>query len=104
MSIPYSPSKPTGSTLPNQPYFFGRVDELKTIANSLSPESRTWGTLIDGPGGIGKTALAIKAAHDAPEKLFERKIFITAKVRELTRRRRKETDRFYAPNLSCYAG
>jgi hypothetical protein len=50
----------------------------------LSHESRTWGALIDGPGGIGKTALAIKAAHDAPAELFERKIFITAKVRELT--------------------
>ena len=40
--------------------------------------------MIDGPGGIGKTALAIKAAQDAPETLIERKIFITAKVRELT--------------------
>jgi len=50
----------------------------------LSHESRTWGALIDGPGGIGKTALAIKAAHDASNELFERKIFITAKVRELT--------------------
>lgn len=71
------------STLPHQPYFFGRADELKTIASALSPESRTWGALIDGPGGIGKTALAIRAAHDAPDELFERKIFITAKVREL---------------------
>ncbi len=75
---------PTGSTLPTQPYFFGRVDELKIIASALSPDSRTWGALIDGPGGIGKTALAIKAAHDASAELFERKIFITAKVRELT--------------------
>ena len=76
--------KPTGSTLPTQPYFFGRAEELKIIASALSPKSRTWGALIDGPGGIGKTALAIKAAHDAPAELFERKIFITAKVRELT--------------------
>jgi len=75
---------PTGNTLPTQPFFFGRVEELKTIASALSHESRTWGALIDGPGGIGKTALAIKAAHDAPNELFERKIFITAKVRELT--------------------
>ena len=72
------------NTLPHQPYFFGRVKELATIADAISPDSRTWGALIDGPGGIGKTALAIKAAHDAPAELFERKIFITAKVRELT--------------------
>ncbi|MFZ5911928.1 MAG: tetratricopeptide repeat protein [Chloroflexota bacterium] len=71
-------------TLPLQSFFFGREKELATIASALSPNSRTWGALIDGPGGIGKTALAIKAAHDASAELFERKIFITAKVRELT--------------------
>jgi tetratricopeptide (TPR) repeat protein len=75
---------PTGNTLPHQPYFFGRAAELDIIKSALSPDSRTWGALIDGPGGIGKTALAIKAAHDAPAELFDRKIFITAKVRELT--------------------
>jgi len=80
----YQSPKPTGSTLPKQEYFFGREKELKIISNAIAPESRTWGALIDGPGGIGKTALAIKAAHDAPADLFERKIFITAKVRELT--------------------
>ena len=80
----YESHKPTGNTLPTQPYFFGREKELKIIASALSPDSRTWGALIDGPGGIGKTALAIKAAHEAPAELFERKIFITAKVRELT--------------------
>jgi len=76
------PRKPIGSILPYQPYFFGRDKELAIIADAISPESRTWGALIDGPGGIGKTALAIRAAHLAD--LFERKIFITAKVRELT--------------------
>ncbi len=79
----YSPPKPTGSTLPQQPFFFGRAKELATIADAISPESRTWGALIDGPGGIGKTSLAIEAAHRAPKELYERKIFITAKVREL---------------------
>lgn len=73
-----------GDTLPRLGFFVGRAKELDIIKSALSPDSRTWGALIDGPGGIGKTALAIKAAHDAPAELFERKIFITAKVRELT--------------------
>ena len=88
---------PRGNTLPSQPYFFGRVEELKTIAAALSPESRTWGALIDGPGGIGKTALAIRAAHLAPADLFERKIFITAKVRELTPEGEKKLTDFTRP-------
>src|SRR5215207_1244464 len=65
--------RPTGSTLPHQPYFFGRERELAIIADAISPDSRTWGALIDGPGGIGKTALAIRAAHLAPPTFFERK-------------------------------
>jgi len=88
-AVPNPPSSVTNhqspnSTLPQQPYFFGREKELKIISDAIASDSRTWGALIDGPGGIGKTALAIKAAHDAPAELFERKIFITAKVRELT--------------------
>lgn len=81
---PQSEKSALRSSLPKQPYFFGREDELKKVADALSPEARTWGALIDGPGGIGKTALAIKAAYDAPPERFVRKIFITAKVRELT--------------------
>jgi len=80
----YIPPKPTGNTLPPEGFFIGRDKEREIIQSALSFESRTWGALIDGPGGIGKTALAIKAAHEAPIELFERKIFITAKVRELT--------------------
>lgn len=83
-SIAFHSQAPRGSTLPQQPYFFGRAKELLIIASALSPESRTWGALIDGPGGIGKTALAIRAANLASTELFDRKIFITAKVRELT--------------------
>jgi len=80
----YEPVEPTGSTLPTQPYFFGREDELASISDAISPESRTWGALIHGPGGVGKTALAIEAANRAPSTLFKLKIFISAKERELT--------------------
>ena len=93
----YEPQKPTGNTIPRLGYFVGREEELKTIAEALSPETRAWGALIDGPGGIGKTALAIKAAHDAPEELFEREIFITAKIRELTPEGEKKLTDFTRP-------
>jgi tetratricopeptide (TPR) repeat protein len=94
----YRPPKPTGSTLPQQPFFVGREKELKIIKFALAAESRTWGALIDGPGGIGKTALAIRAAHLAPADSFERKIFITAKVRELTPKGEKPLTDFTRPN------
>jgi len=93
----FSNSLSSKNTLPQQSFFVGREKELKSIAEALSPESRTWGALIDGPGGIGKTALAIKAAHDAPVELFERKIFITAKVRELTVEGEKKLTDFTRP-------
>jgi tetratricopeptide (TPR) repeat protein len=96
MPIPIS-TKHRGSTLPQQGFFVGREKELEIIRSALSPESRTWGALIDGPGGIGKTALAIQAAHLVPETLFERKIFITAKVRELTPEGEKKLTDFTRP-------
>ncbi len=85
------------STLPARAFFVGRAKELGIIAEAISPEARTWGALIDGPGGIGKTALAIEAAHRAPADLFERKIFITAKVRELTAEGEKPLTDFTRP-------
>jgi len=97
-SLPYASPKPKGSTLPIQPYFFGREKELAIIADAISPESRTWGAIIDGPGGIGKSALAIRAAHLAPETLFGQKIFITSKIRELTPSGEKSLEDFTRPN------
>ena len=72
------------SSIPPQPLFFGRTEERAAVADAIHPESRTWGALIDGPGGIGKTALAVRTARDAPEADFDRKIFLSAKVRDLT--------------------
>lgn len=97
-SMPVEPHKPVYSSLPSQPNFFGREKELGLIIEAISPEARTWGALIDGPGGIGKTALAIRAGHIAPNADFDRKIFLSAKVRELTWEGEQNLEDFMLPN------
>lgn len=87
------------SNLPRQPYFFGREEELEEITAALASESRTWGVLIDGPGGIGKTALAVRAGHLAPATQFPRKIFLSAKVRELTPSGEQPLEDYMLPNF-----
>jgi tetratricopeptide (TPR) repeat protein len=79
--------RPLKSLIPNnlpriQP-FFGRSKELEQIRDALDPESRTWGALIDGPGGMGKTTLAVRAAYACTPGQFERIIFLSVKDREL---------------------
>lgn len=69
--------------LPSLQPFFGRETELSKIADALDPESRTWGALIDGPGGMGKTSLAVRAAYDAPANVFDKIVFVSLKSREL---------------------
>ena len=77
-----APEKTTNN-LPRLPAFFGRKVELETIAKALLPATRTWGVLIDGTGGIGKTSLAIRAAEiAAPD--FDRVLFVSTKVQKLT--------------------
>jgi tetratricopeptide (TPR) repeat protein len=78
------PPQPPGSSLPNLPYFFGRESELRRIAEALDPKSNGWGVLIIGPGGIGKTTLAIRAGHHAPDDVYSTKIFLSAKKQNLT--------------------
>jgi len=72
------------NNLPRLQYFFGREAELKKIADALAEDTRGWGALVDGPGGIGKTALAIRAAESVPSGRFRRIIFLSSKERELT--------------------
>ena len=71
------------STLPSRRPFFGRANDLEKIAKYLLPEDRSWGVVLDGPGGVGKTALALEAAHRAPAEHFPLKLWFTAKDREL---------------------
>jgi nucleoside phosphorylase/tetratricopeptide (TPR) repeat protein len=101
--LPFSTSTPPArsacrSMLPSQLYFFGREKELAIIADALSPESRGWGALIDGPGGIGKTALAIRAGHLVSHQQFSMKVFLSAKKRELTPAGEQLLEDFMLPN------
>ena len=79
----FAPKTPIPHNLPSLHPFFGREDERKKIADALNPDSRTWGALIDGPGGMGKTSLAVRAAYDASPEVFEKIVFISLKSREL---------------------
>src|SRR5689334_19527769 len=49
---------------PDHP-FIGRRAELARCLAALSPNERGWGVIIDGIGGIGKTALALEVARRA---------------------------------------
>jgi hypothetical protein len=69
--------------LPALQPFFGREQELRRIADALDPESRTWGALIDGPGGMAKTSLAVRAAYGVPPGAFKKIVFVSLKSREL---------------------
>lgn len=48
---------------PEHSFFVGRERELDSLIQKLLPSDRTWLVLIDGVGGVGKTALAIEVAR-----------------------------------------
>jgi len=77
------PCTPAPSTLPPRQPFFGRAAELAAVAKYLQPGHVGWGVVLDGPGGIGKTALALEAAYRAPAEHYPLKVFVTAKGRRL---------------------
>lgn len=81
--LPPSPRTSIPNNLPRLQPFFGRKKELAAIREALDHENRTWGTLIDGPGGMGKTSLAIRAAYDCQPGQFHRIIFLSVKDREM---------------------
>ena len=80
--------------LPQPDYvnFIGRQDELEKLRNLLNPRDRIWTIVIDGIGGIGKSALALEIAHRylneynfiPEEERFQSIIWISAKDSILT--------------------
>ncbi|MFL6211127.1 MAG: TIR domain-containing protein [Pyrinomonadaceae bacterium] len=77
--------------LPRRAPFFGRDKDMAVVMRAVSPEDRTWGVLLDGIGGIGKSALAVEAAYRCKERgLFEAFIFVSAKQNILEPERIRE--------------
>lgn len=62
-ALPAPPSVYHNLPQPDYGTFVGREDELEQVHQLLSPESRHFLVTIDGIGGIGKSALALEAAH-----------------------------------------
>jgi tetratricopeptide (TPR) repeat protein len=87
------------NNLPRLQPFFGRTEELKQIAEALDPAARTWGALIDGPGGMGKTSLAVRAAYDCSPDQFRRIIFLSVKDRELDDDGERQLGTFILPGF-----
>jgi tetratricopeptide (TPR) repeat protein len=70
--------------LPRRVSFFGREKEIARAMDALSPDDRGWGLMIDGIGGIGKTALAVEVAYLCLEQArFDAFFFVTAKLTRL---------------------
>ncbi len=91
-----SPRISVPNNLPHLPYFFGRTEELRKLADALSPKTRTWGALIDGPGGMGKTSLAIRAAEESAA-LFQHIYFLSSKERKMTADGERKLTDFVVP-------
>lgn len=76
-----SPRKTQKSRLPEQAPFFGREAEIEQALESFNPRKRMWGVLIDGLGGMGKTALALKIAHESQAReAFQDYVWVSAKT------------------------
>lgn len=56
---------------PDYVHFVGRQKELDHLRKLLHPEDRIWSIVIDGIGGIGKTALALEVARRYLDKFDE---------------------------------
>lgn len=70
--------------LPRRSFFVGRKNELSSVLELLHPNSRCHIVAIDGPGGVGKSSLALEAAHLCKDQgFFDLIVWTTAQERLL---------------------
>ena len=72
------PTPSPRSNLPTIQRFFGRDTEFAKLLPDLHPDATGWGALIDGPGGMGKTTLAIRASELAAPGHYDDILFLSA--------------------------
>lgn len=77
--LPNSRHSSPSSNLPTIQRFFGRDTELDSLRAAIHPDATGWGALIDGPGGMGKTTLTIRAAELAAPGHYDDILFLSAK-------------------------
>ncbi len=58
------------------PYFTGRDGQLLQLAQSRAVEEQRSLMVITGPGGVGKTALALRWMHDLRDQLPDGQLFV----------------------------
>ncbi len=82
-----APQAPAVDNLPVSDLFVGREAEIARCLEGLSPQERGWGVVIDGQGGLGKSALALAVAHLCrKESFFNAYLWVSAKTTYLTPR------------------
>lgn len=77
LALPVAPASTIPSQLPRQPVpFAGRGQELRALDEALADHPDAPGTMVlCGPGDVGKTALALRWAHQRAERFPHGQLF-----------------------------
>jgi len=73
--------------LPRREQFIPREKLMERVLKAIDPNNRNFLIFIEGPGGMGKTSLAIEAAYQALEnRWYKGAVWIDARTKQLTPR------------------